>query len=214
MGTIVSSSLISKAQTLLQDTAGTRWTSTELLGWLNDGQREIVLLKPDANTSSSTHALTAGTKQALPNAGITLVDVTRNVTGTGAATGTTIKHISRKQMDAQIPTWHSSATGATVKYFMFDPRNPKEFYVYPPSAGANHIELVYSAAPATISVATAVIGLDDIYANALVDYMLYRAFSKDADFAANTQRAISAYGVFAQALGLKETAEAAAEAVV
>ncbi len=166
MGTIVSSSLISKAQTLLQDTAGTRWTSAELLGWLNAGQRDIVMLKPDANTKSEKHQLAAGTKQTLPTAGVSFVDMVRNVTSAGVATGTTIKPIARDQLDAQLPAWHSEAAATNVKYFMHDPRNPKDFYIYPPSAGSNYVELVYAYLPADIAAVTAVINLDAIYAHA------------------------------------------------
>jgi hypothetical protein len=213
MGTIVSGSLISKAQTLLQDTAGTRWTSTELLGWLNDGQRDIVMLKPDANTKSDKHQLAVGTKQTLPTTGLIFVDIVRNVTSAGIATGTTIKPIARDQLDAQLPAWHSEAAATNVKYFMYDSRNPKEFYIYPPSAGSNYVELVYAYLPADIAAITAVINLDDIYANALVDYMLHKAYSKDAEFAGNSQRAEAAYTTFRQNLGLTTMTKASTEAV-
>ena len=75
MGTIKSSTLLNKAQTILQDATETRWPITELLGWLNDGQREIVLLKPDANTSSGPESLGAGIKQTLPTGGILFIDI-------------------------------------------------------------------------------------------------------------------------------------------
>ena len=38
--------------------------------------------------------------------------------------------------------------------------------------------------------------LDDIYANGIIDYVLYRAYMKDAEFAGNNQRASSHYQLF------------------
>jgi hypothetical protein len=38
--------------------------------------------------------------------------------------------------------------------------------------------------------------IDDIYANAVIDYALYRAYMKDAEFAGNQQRASAHYNLF------------------
>ena len=38
--------------------------------------------------------------------------------------------------------------------------------------------------------------VDDVYANALIDYVLYRAYMKDAEFAGNQQRASGHYNLF------------------
>ncbi|MDO8312640.1 MAG: hypothetical protein Q7T25_11940, partial [Sideroxyarcus sp.] len=45
------------------------------------------------------------------------------------------------------------------------------------------------------------------YGNGILDYVLYRAYSKDADYAANAQRAVGYYQVFAAALGIKDAAD-------
>ena len=43
--------------------------------------------------------------------------------------------------------------------------------------------------------------LDDIYINPIIDFMLYRCFSKDAEYAANSNRAAGHYNAFLQQLG-------------
>jgi hypothetical protein len=93
---------------------------------------------------------------------------------------------------------------------MYDPRDPKVFYVYPPAASSGaSVEVVYSAYPSDITepadgaVYTAVTGnisLPDIYANLLTDYILYRAYTKDAEYAGNAARAQAHYGSFQAAL--------------
>jgi hypothetical protein len=45
------------------------------------------------------------------------------------------------------------------------------------------------------------IALNDIYANVILDYVLYRAYSKDSDYAGNAQRAANHYTAFNNSLG-------------
>lgn len=52
------------------------------------------------------------------------------------------------------------------------------------------------------------IKLDDIYANVILDYILYRAYSKDAEYAANATRASLHYQAFTSALGAKTQVDA------
>ena len=43
-------SIVDRVQAVLQDTTGVRWpVNNELVLWINDAQREIALLKPDAS---------------------------------------------------------------------------------------------------------------------------------------------------------------------
>lgn len=62
------------------------------------------------------------------------------------------------------------------------------------------------AEPADGALYTAVTGdisLPDIYGNVLQDYVLYRAYTKDSEYAGNGQRAQAHYAAFANALGIE-----------
>lgn len=206
MATITGQSLIQKVQTLIYDTTGVRWTSSELLGYLNDGQREVVLLRPEACVSNTALQLSPGsTKQSLPANGVSLIDVTRNMGAAGSTPGRVVRIVSREILDAQYPTWHSDTnTGGDIRHYTYDPRDPKTFYIYPKApATAWYIEIIYAATPVDTNDAGAVIGVDDIYANALIDYVLYRAYSKDAEYAQNAQLAVAHYTAFSNSLGVK-----------
>lgn len=209
MATTQVNSIISRAATLIQDATNVRWPTTELLDWLNDGQREVVLHKPEASVKNMAVALATGaSKQSLPADGILLVDVTRNMGAAGSTPGNAIRLTTREVLDSQRPTWHSDANAVGyIQHFMYDARDPKNFYVYPKApATAWYIEMVYSAAP-TDATLGGVISIDDIYANALLDYVLYRAYSKDAEYAANGNLAVAHYTAFANALGIKSAGE-------
>lgn len=205
MGTILASDLLTRAADILQDITKVRWPEDELLRYMNDAQRQIVLQIPGANASNTTMAVVAGTKQTIPSDGVCLLDVVRNVGGRA------IRLIDRDILDTQRPLWHTEAAGAEgIKHYIFDPRDPTHFYVYPPPA-AGSIEIIYSSAPTDIATTATAITLPDIYANAILDYMLYRAYSKDAEYAGNSSRAAAAYAAFLQSLGQKTETESKAE---
>lgn len=195
--------IVSRAQVILQDTTGIRWPTTELIDWINDAQREIVLFKPDAGATTAVIPLAVGTKQDIPAGGNRLLRVIRNMSALSGGLGRrAIRIVEREILDAQVPDWHNPAvTGdaahaATVKHYCYDEQNPRSFYVYP---GANTtsawIEIVYSADPAAVT-AGQNISIPDVFANAILDYVLYRAYSKDADYTAHSQRAAAHFGMF------------------
>ena len=81
-------SVIDRVQTVLQDTTGVRWpVVAELVLWINDAQREIALLKPDASAINETITLADGTKQDIPSAGNRLLKVVRNMSAASGGTG-------------------------------------------------------------------------------------------------------------------------------
>lgn len=65
------------------------------------------------------------------------------------------------------------------------------------------VELIYSSSPTDVATVNTTISLDDIYANAMIDFMLYRAYSKDAEYASNANYAQQHYQSFLTSLGLK-----------
>ena len=66
-------------------------------------------------------------------------------------------------------------------------------------SGNAYIEIVYSKNPATVAAGNN-LGVDDIYANAVQNYILYMAYMKESEVAANAQRASSHYNLFTQAI--------------
>ena len=204
---IAAQSLIRRCVETLQDPTSVRWPISELVRYLNDGQREVVLYRPDSMATSAPRPLTVGTRQTLPN-GSKLIEVVRNTGGTKRA----VRMVNREILDAQTPGWHNLTGSTDILHYMYDPRDPTVFYVYPPAATGASVEIVYAAYPADIvepadgAMYTAVSGniaLPDIYGNVIQDYILYRAYSKDSEYAGNAQRAQAHYAAFANALGIE-----------
>ncbi len=208
MATIKVVDILGRASVLLQDTAATRFTNANLLKFFNDGQREVVLHRPDANITNATYACATGSKQTLPSAALRLVNVQRNTSGRS------VTQVERVILDENLPNWHEALAGSNgIEHFIYDSADPKTFYVYPKAISGTHsLEIVYSSVPSDISISnfatdTSVIGLDDIYANCLTDYILYRAYQIDSE-EGNMARAQMHFQAFATSLGIKTRSDA------
>jgi len=213
-GTLQGQHILSRVQNILQDNTNVRWTEGELLDYLNDGQREIVNLRPDSTATHSNVSLSTGTEQSIPTDGLRLIKVLRNMSGTGTdATGSrTIRQVELSDLDIINRDWHSSsvtgpaAHGTVVKNYAFNEKDPRKFYVYPGVSGSAYVEVVYSKNPTNLTAGTDLIQVDDIFANALINFVLYRAFLKESEYAANLATAGSYYQLFAQSLGVGQQA--------
>lgn len=213
MPLVTAAQIIDRAAIALQDAGHVRWPRDELLAYLNAGQRETVLKKPNAHVLAGSAPLVAGTVQRLPttnDAGpvepIQLVQVLRN------SCGRSVRSAERDLLDLMNPDWHSGPQAKLVQHYCYDVRDPTRFLVYPPNDGHGCLDLRYSATPPALPLETATIALDDIYQDALLDYVQYRAWNKDAEYAADPARAAARYAAFAAALdgkGGRELAESA-----
>ena len=195
MGTIAAQTLINRAAHLLEDTGNTTWTRSELLGWLNEAQGQVVTFAPSANPVRQNLSLVAGTYQALPARTSILMDIPRNVNGPA------VRMVSRELLDNGPFDWHTAKPSATVRNYVYDSREPEAFYVYPPNTGAGQVVVLTAAIPLVITSETASIEVHDNYEAALLNYMMFRAYSKDTDYvASDTTKAAAYYTAFKDAL--------------
>ena len=207
MGTITAQSIINKASTLLLDTSNVRWSRAELLGWLNDGQRQIVTMAPSATNKVATMRLVAGTRQNIPSDGWTLLNIIRYMGTDGTRPGRAVRVTSQQLLDSYNPNWHSSTPSVVPQSYVFDQQDMTAFYVYPPNTGNGYVQLNYSPEPADLISESQPIVVRDIFQTALLDYILYRACSKDAEYAPGLQLAAGYLQTFNLAMGVKQDAE-------
>lgn len=196
-------SVIDRVQTVLQDTTGVRWpVVAELVLWVNDAQREIALMKPDASAVNETITLSTGTKQDIPTTGNRLLKVIRNMSAASGGTGKrAVRLVDAEVLNSQSPDWHDpTVTGDAahtniVKHYIYEEANPRNFYVYPGVSGSAYVEIVYSSNPSTVTQSDD-LSIPDIFANAVMNYVLYMAYMKDAEFAGNADRANNHFQLF------------------
>lgn len=209
-------------RTTLQDANNRRWTLEELRVYINDGTKQIAYFKPSAVSKTKRIALASGTYQELPD-GEHMLRVIRNLTSADGVTprvaGPVITPIDRSILDAQFANWHSTSVvpfSAIVTHVMADEMNPRVFYVYPGNDGNGAIEAIVSTMPTEVAAPanpldidsyTATIDLPGLYENVLRDYVLARAYEKDAAIPGAAQRSAAYRQAFNDAMGLKTQLE-------
>lgn len=221
MSTVKVIEIISRVENILQD-SGIRWPRRELQQWLNEAYLNIVLARPDANAVTGTFICAEGTRQRLTDQfsdGLRILDVVRNVAT--ASSKRVVRLVNRAILDDQRPSWHVESGSVNIQHWMFDPRQPKEFFVYPPATTSAQLEVVYTAPVGEHALTetqlnpdnadATVILLDDLYAGPIVDWMLYRAYSKDAEYGENQARAAGHFQAFSTTIGVKNTTDAAVD---
>lgn len=217
------STVIERAGIALFDTKHVRWTQPELIGYINDAQRQIVTLRPDSNSVVASLLLTPGTRQQLPVTrgndpngtttppGLRLLRVNRNMGVDGQTPGRAVREYSSAVLDNEIPDWQTMSATA-VEGFIYDTVTPTTFYVYPgaPPLGTVYVEAAYSGMPAAVvSGASGVptpasddLDLPDQYLAPVIDYVLARCYAKDAAYAGDTARAQAHMQAFSSTLGV------------
>jgi hypothetical protein len=73
--------ILNRAGKILHDETGVLWPKSTLLGHLNDGQNEIVGVRPESSTVMAVVQLEPGVKQTIPAGGIRIVDMIKNRVG-------------------------------------------------------------------------------------------------------------------------------------
>jgi len=195
-------SILNRSASLLSDEEHVRWEESELLEWLNDGQR-VIARGPatDVYVLRDNITAVAGTVQVLPDNAIRLVDVVKNV-----SSGAAIHQTDYATVDALSSTWRAASPGP-AEVFFYDDKNPLQFEVYPPQSGGESIEVVFNAKPGDV-VANGTIIVNDMYADSLIDYIVYRGLSKDTeDSSSDLKRATAFYRAFLLGIGYKESTD-------
>lgn len=213
MATIKVIEIIKRVEDVLQD-SNVRWPRVELQNWLNESYLQIALLRPDASSKTGTLTCVAGSRQTITSGfstALRLLDVVRNLAS--SSNKKVVRLIERSVLDDQRPAWHNDTASVNIQNYTFDVRQPKEFFVFPPATTSAQLEVVYADLPGTHSLSEAnlhpttgsaeVIKVDDTYLSVITDWILYRAFSKDAEFAANAARAGAHYQTFMSSIGNK-----------
>lgn len=206
---MLASEVIAPVAEVLQDQSNVTWTQAQLLNWLNDAQRTVALVRPDASAITGNITLQSGTKQALPTKGLRLLAVIRNMGKDGSTPGPVVRLVDRNTLDTATPNWHSAKGATLIREYVIDDRDPMTFWVSPPSDGKGKIEATYAVSPQKITTISDDVSIPSNYVPALIEWMLYRCFSRDSEQTPNYARAAGHFQAFFQLLGTKTQADLA-----
>lgn len=195
MATAIATVLKNVTRTL-QDLGAVRWKTSHLVGYLNEGQLEISVQRPDAYSSRVTVDLAAGVRQAAPATASKWLDVYANDTSGSKLAVTQLT--DRRYLDAAEPGWRALTGSAEILHFWFDERDPTIIEVYPPATSAAKLDALLSIKPTVVSEpADSVMPADvpgnitapDEFSNVLRDFIIFRALSMETEQSLNVQAA-------------------------
>jgi len=196
-------SIITRASEIAQDENNTVWETAQGLEWVNDGQRAVAQARPDAVINTTPFQLIGGSKQEI--SGRRLMSVGRNMGVDGLTPGKAVRLVDRGIKDDFNPDWHTDTAQAYIEEYMYDARTPKLFYVWPPAhASINvYLETTQAVDPTDCADTDSTIDMDDIYSPALIEWVAYRFFCRDAEEVPDVQRAVRHFQAFFNLLDRK-----------
>lgn len=205
--------VINQVRQTLNDPNAVVWSNTVLINALNEALQALVSVRPDAASYTAMMLLVAGTRQTLPSDGVRLLKVIRNkgVSGLSDA-GRAIRKADMLVQDALLPDWHLTNGQTVIDEYFYDPLQPKEFYVYPPAPVSPQIgiDISYVRVLPTITATTDTFPVDDYFAPAIQEWMLYSIWGSDDEQSPNYGAAQGHLQTFFSLLQVKSNSDVAA----
>lgn len=202
----IAQTILNDARRVLQDESNVaeRWKDATLLAGLIEAERAIVHLRHDAYTEALAFQSAGTTQNELPAGSVAVIDVRRNLGTAGTSPGRMIRRTALEWMDMADPDWHVAAPAEEAMQWMFDDRDARRFYLWPPVVG--YVEVIHSVLPPVLEDDDP-INLEDIYVPALRAYVVYYAFAQDTDNSTNDALATKWFEQFIFLVTGKKAAE-------
>lgn len=206
-------SLIETVSVQLSDVGLVAWTIRDLVGYVNDGQRDMQTMRPDLFVRNISHPLVTGYRQTIPADGTHLMKIHGNTAGKRRA----VTKVDMALLDQLMRDWRSMTPMVEIVHYMHDVRERRVFDVYPPARLGASLDLEYSQrptdfalpAPGTLpSALTGNLAVPDEQFTALQYYVLFRAFAQGTE-EGHAARSAAAYSMFKNELGVDTQAAVA-----
>ncbi len=188
---------------VLSDVGTITYTVPQIRRWTIDAELALVGLIPESNTVTEVMPCAAGTLQTIPSGCIKLHSVIKNM-GDGSTPGRAIRLIDRATKDDMEPDWHAATPKAVIKEYIYDDRSPTKFMNSPPLVSGVFAEIECSKEPEPYDIEVdETLAVSNIYQPALVEWVLYRCFSRSDEDTPEYTRAHAHYAKFLQLIGIK-----------
>lgn len=196
---------------VLDDPNDVKYSLRQKIAAINSALQALVSYRPDAASYTTMMLLVAGTRQTLPSDGVRLLKVIRNRGQSGLSdAGRAIRKADMLVQDALIPDWHETTGQTTIDEYFYDSITPKDFYVYPPApvSPVIGVDISYVRVLPTITAGTDTLPVDDYFAPAIQEWMLYSLWCGD-DQNQNYATSLSHQQTFFQLLQIKSSSDGA-----
>ena len=209
-------SVIARIDSVTGDTARKRFSLPAIARWMDEAQGIICELQPRAAAEHRVFTLVEGPSQDLRNepsvAWIRVHEAVCNTTAAGEPTGPAIRMVEGNVLGRVRRDWRNFAPATQVDEVSLDERDPFVFTVFPPAAAGTKVQLLATVRPGPVCVlnsgGTALldpeerVGVRDGFDTPLVDWVLFRLFSKDSEDQSYQARAKGHFDAAQLVLGL------------
>lgn len=169
--------IIASARYTLNDTmTDYRQSDDELLGYINDGLKEAVILRPELFATIGDYNCIADQCEQ----GILFADAVALMEVLCIHGGSALLPFDLMAMNAFNPGWRTDTAGPATQWTKFA-NDPLKFYVYPKAPANQVLDVRYVRNPTTVALGDSIIDLPVVYQPALVDYVVYRSEMKDSE---------------------------------
>lgn len=184
--------IIATARQVLNDTvAEYRYSTDDLLGYVNDGIKAVAVARPDYFLTIGDFTCIAGQCEQA----IDFEDAASFVEVLCHHDGAAIRQADLAALNAFHPGWRSDAAGAATQWLPIA-GELRRFYLYPKAPPAQIIDVRYVRVPRVFGLDETITDLPDTLRPALADYVVGMAESRD-DEHVTSQRAAQFLAQFA-----------------
>lgn len=183
----------------------TRWSQPELLGHVTEAIAQLAVLKPTLFKTTITLPLGAGAQQKLPEYVESLDDIIFNLNVDGSLGLPVLPGLFN--LERTYGKGVCISEPYVVRSYAVHPNTDSLFYVDPPVPPTQtaRVQAVVQIAPQVVATMDTPLELPSAspltYRNALLDWVLYRAFAKDTESQTSNDRSQQHFKAFYQAMG-------------
>jgi hypothetical protein len=185
--------VITEARYPLNDTDSDeyRQSDVELLTYVNAGMKEISTIRPDLFLAIGDYTCIQSQCEQV----ITFQDAQRLVMPICIHGGAALTRFDISTIDTFLPQWRAATPAAATQWAQYQ-GDPLRFFIYPPApASVQTLDIQYIKLPVTLLIGDTITEIPVNMIPALVDYVVFRASSKD-DEHSDSGRAVASYGAF------------------
>lgn len=167
--------VVKSVQRQFGDEAEVQVKITDVIRWVNAGQRDIVINNPEINATKATAPLVAGQRSypLLSDAAFANLLTVRAIHINGAR----LRALTFQEAEDILATVENESGGVPVAWYTYE--GAINFYPTPSTSESGTFTIFFTKAPPRVNSRTDALGIPDNYYNALEQYVLSQAYEMD-----------------------------------
>lgn len=184
---MIVSDILTRVKRQFGDESGVQVTDADVIRWINDGQRQIVMSNEGLlETTTTSNSVADQQSYTLPSN--LLIFKSASFKGTGQVSYVQLRGMSFNEFQKHIDSWDGDTTqvGTPVVYTIY--AGNLILYPIPETSITSAIKIYYTRKPTDVDTSDDTPDLPTLYHETLVKYCLQQAYEMDEDWEASTSK--------------------------